>query len=155
MTHDISIVTAFFDIGRASWQLGGQPSTFRRSSQQYLTWFENLAPLKNSMVIFTEKQFAEGVFELRRTHGLESATNVMVIDDLFAPDGPLADQLTAIRRTIRPELHSVVRQSRRPGVSERRLCIAMLSQGGARMHGHQTRVKHQPAGSMDRLRLLP
>lgn len=108
MTHDVSIVTAFFDIGRASWQVGGRASEFSRSNEQYLHWFANLAPLKNSMVIFTEKQFADEVLALRREHGLEAATNIMVIDDLFAPNGPLADQLGSIKRTMRPELLSFV-----------------------------------------------
>lgn len=89
MIHDISIVTAFFDIGRSEWSFGGQ-SSFRRSNEQYLRWFANLAPLKNSMVIFTEQQFADQVMALRRENELESATNVMVIDDLFGRDGPLA-----------------------------------------------------------------
>ena len=114
MTHDVSIVTAFFDIGRTSWHVGGRASEFCRSNEQYLRWFGNLAPLQNSMVIFTEEQFVDQVLAVRREHGLESATRVVVANDLFASNGPLAAQLGSIKRMMRPELHSLVGDPRAP-----------------------------------------
>lgn len=46
---DITIVTAFFDIGRGEWATGG----FKRTPEDYLNYFKQLAVLENEMIIFT------------------------------------------------------------------------------------------------------
>lgn len=60
MNQSITIVTAFFDIGRGEWQ-----HNFPRSSQSYLSYFKNLATLENEMVIFTQKEFISTIREYR------------------------------------------------------------------------------------------
>jgi len=112
-TNEISVVTAFFDIGRSNWKgkvVGGQkvPDWQPRSSETYLEWFGNLARLRNQMVIFTEERFAGRVLELRRAHGLESLTTVMVCEDLLGPTGTLAAAYSLIERAMSPELHELV-----------------------------------------------
>ncbi len=108
---DISIVSAFFDIGRGGWlgDVNGQPvSRWQRSVDTYLEWFDNLARLKNQIVIFTEQKFAEKLLEIRRRHGLDAMTNVLVCDDLFGPNGKLADLRAQFEARMRPELHNLV-----------------------------------------------
>lgn len=94
MTHEVSIVTAFFDIGRGNWQ------GFARSNQQYLDWFKNLARLKNEMVIFTEPKFADAIVDMRKENGLESITKVMTTDRLFDPNGRLGETISLLEKTM-------------------------------------------------------
>jgi protein YibB len=83
----ITLVTAFFDIGRAEWTAGpGLASRYRRSATDYLHYFENLARLRNNMVIFTQPDLLAPVLAARRAHGLEQMTTVVAIDDLFATE---------------------------------------------------------------------
>jgi protein YibB len=81
---DITVVTAFFDIGR-----GSLPTTYRgrvlpqhqhRSVDTYFSFFENLAQLKNDMVVYTTGDFAKRIYECRRDFGLENRTKVVVVD---------------------------------------------------------------------------
>lgn len=61
MYQDITIVTAFFDIGRGSWNSGN----FKRTSEDYLNYFKYLATLENEMVIFTSIEYADKIQEIR------------------------------------------------------------------------------------------
>ena len=110
--YDVSIVSAFFDIGRGSWpeNVNGLavPQWLVRSTDTYFAWFDNLARLKNQIVVFTEKKFAAPILEIRKRHGLEAMTSIMVCDDLFGPDGRLAQLGTRFQARMRPELHAFV-----------------------------------------------
>jgi protein YibB len=116
--HGVSIVTAFFDLGRNEWhgEVSGRPihGSQRRSNEQYLAWFNNLARLKNQMIIFTERKFVAPILEMRRKHGLEPETSVMVCDGLFAPNGPLARTIRLIEQLIQPEFQAFVRDPALP-----------------------------------------
>lgn len=62
----ITIVTAFFDIGRGEWcKEKGHPSYLQRSSDKYFEYFSNLATLDNKIIIFTEKKYVAKVREIR------------------------------------------------------------------------------------------
>jgi protein YibB len=116
---DVSIVSAFFDIGRADWsgEVNGVPipAWQKRSTETYLARFDNLARLRNQMVIFTEERFAEAILEIRRKHGLEELTTILVCDDLLGENGQLADLYRSIERTMGSALHGLVHN---PGYPE-------------------------------------
>lgn len=62
----ITIVTAFFDIGRGDWsQEKGHPSYLQRSTDKYFKYFANLAQLSNPMVIFTDKKNIQKIKDIR------------------------------------------------------------------------------------------
>lgn len=61
----ISIVTAFFDIGRSKWKNREGKPFYRRSTQKYFYRFANLAMLDNEMVIFTNPQFVDKIKKIR------------------------------------------------------------------------------------------
>jgi protein YibB len=114
----VSIVTAFFDLGRSNWQgeVNGRPihGSQIRSNEQYLTWFNNLARMKNQMIILTERKFVAPILEMRRKCGLEPITSVMVCDGVFAPNGPLIQMIGLITQSIRPEFQAFVRDPALP-----------------------------------------
>ena len=63
---ELSIVTAFFDIGRGDWTPDkGLPHYLQRSNDTYLERFSHLAKLENEMVIFTSKEFENKIRSLR------------------------------------------------------------------------------------------
>lgn len=81
---DISIVTAFFDIGRGDWTAqAGFPDHVHRSTDTYVERFGYLATLENEMVIYTSPDLAPRVLELRK--GKEDKTSVIPIElkDIF------------------------------------------------------------------------
>ena len=75
--NDISIVTAFFDIGRGEWTPDkGLPHYLHRSTETYLERFSHMAKLDNEMVIFTSEDLAAKVQELRG----DKPTQIIVMD---------------------------------------------------------------------------
>ncbi len=79
----ISIVTAFFDLGRENWAHGGKASPFQRSLDRYFDYFAHLAKIKNQLVIFTSPDLAQRVLDLRRAAGRENETVIFIIANLF------------------------------------------------------------------------
>lgn len=66
MTTDITIVTAFFDIGRGDWTSDkGFPNYLHRSTDTYFERFSHLAKLDNEMFIFTSKDLIDRVADIR------------------------------------------------------------------------------------------
>lgn len=76
---DISIVTAFFDIGRSDWTVDkGLPHYLHRPTQTYLERFGLMAALDNEMVIYTSAEFVDQVREYRK--GKEDKTTIVEVD---------------------------------------------------------------------------
>jgi protein YibB len=66
---DITIVTAFFDIGRGDWTPEkGLPHYLERSVDTYVDRFSHLAQLDNEMVIFTTEDLIEKIKPHRQKH---------------------------------------------------------------------------------------
>lgn len=82
---DITIVTAFFDVGRGRIpaRVNGRPvpAYQRRSNETYFEYFNMLAAMKNDMVVFTQPEFLDAVLEIREKHGLADKTEVVVYAD--------------------------------------------------------------------------
>ena len=75
--NEITIVTAFFDIGRGDWSPEkGLPHYLQRTTNTYLERFGHLAKLKNPMVIFTSADLVDEVKKLRG----DKPTNILTID---------------------------------------------------------------------------
>lgn len=73
---DITIITAFFDIGRGNINRENTPSYMTRTTDTYFEYFSNLATLGNEMVIFTSPEFVEKITNIR----LGKPTKVIVFD---------------------------------------------------------------------------
>ena len=83
-TYDITVVTAFFDLGRGDWKVGSnKTSPFQRSTDHYFEYFSHLAKLKNPMVVFVAPEHQQRVLEIRRQAGLENITHIFSLSDLF------------------------------------------------------------------------
>lgn len=78
--EEITIVTAFFDIGREKWR------GFERDNNKYVEYFKFWARMKNKVVVYTDKETAQQVLQIRESFGLKSRTQVVVIDDITTLD---------------------------------------------------------------------
>ena len=75
--NDITIVTAFFDIGRGEWTPDkGLPHYLQRTTDTYFERFSHMAKLENEMVVYTSIEFEDKVREMRG----DKKTEIVVID---------------------------------------------------------------------------
>lgn len=72
---EVTIVTAFFDIGRAEFD------NFPRTNQQYLDYFKVWGKMKNNLVVYTYKEMAKEVRKIREEFGLLDRTTVIEIEN--------------------------------------------------------------------------
>lgn len=106
---NLSIVTAFFDIGRGSWTADkGFPFYLARSADTYIERFERLCELKNDIVVFTSPEYADRLSEIG--HKRDSACTTVCTVDLEENFGDLLEQISNIqgsedfRKNVRPHL---------------------------------------------------
>lgn len=79
MTKEITIITAYFDIGR------GSMKNFERTTNDYFDYFTKWAKLKNSLVVFVENEkMKKEVLDFRKSIGLLSRTTVVIIEDIIS-----------------------------------------------------------------------
>jgi len=75
--NEITIVTAFFDIGRSDWTPDrGLPHYLHRTTDTYFERFEYLAQLENPMVIFTSAEFVNTIKGIREG----KPTDILTVD---------------------------------------------------------------------------
>jgi protein YibB len=75
--NDITIVTAFFDIGRGDWTPDkGLPHYLQRTTKTYLERFDHLAKLENPMVVYTSKDMVKEIEYLRQ----DRPTQILTLD---------------------------------------------------------------------------
>lgn len=68
--EELTIVTAFYNVGRTT-----------RSNDQYLSYFDFWAGLKNKVIIYTTDDMKESILKIRKKHNLEDKT-IIIIKDL-------------------------------------------------------------------------
>ncbi|WP_272676985.1 protein YibB [Providencia huaxiensis] len=67
MNNSITIITAFFDIGRGNWNAkSGRSDRLERTADTYFNHFKQLAKLDNKIIIFTSPDLKEKVLKLRK-----------------------------------------------------------------------------------------
>ena len=66
MMSDITIVTAFYDIGRGDWTPDkGLPAYLQRTTETYIERFSHMAQMENEMVVFSTPDIIEKLQPLR------------------------------------------------------------------------------------------
>lgn len=76
---EITLVTAFFDIGRGSLK----DNTLKRSNDKYFQYFEHWDRMNNNLIVYTEKENVERIAEVRKKFNLIEKTKIIVIDDIY------------------------------------------------------------------------
>lgn len=86
----ITIVSAFFDIGRGNWV------KFARSTDVYFRNFERLCLLENPIILFTESKHRE---RLQRLQAKKPNLVVYFEDDLFERHGALLERIRQVQQS--------------------------------------------------------
>jgi protein YibB len=86
---NITIVTAFYDIGRGNWTPDkGFPHYLHRTTDTYMERFSYLAQLENDMVVYTSEEFVDRIKEIRKGKNTHVVTlpleNYSVLRDKIA-----------------------------------------------------------------------
>ena len=74
----LTIISAYFDIGR-----GNYKKEYVRGNNKYIEYFKFWARIKNDLVVYTQKEFADAIYEIRDSFGLKDKTKVIIIDDIY------------------------------------------------------------------------
>ena len=92
----ITIVTAFFDIGRGDWTPdNGLPHYLQRTNATYMERFSRMAKLDNDMIIYTSEDLAQEIAAYR-----EGKPNTkIVIVDITAQFKDLRERISAIQNS--------------------------------------------------------
>jgi protein YibB len=109
---EVTLVTAFFDIGRGSWSAGAGRA-FSRSLADYLGYFAHLARIRNRMVVFVDERLAPEVLRLRREAGNDAATIIYTHPDLLG-DAALAPLRALIAARMTPAFRRFVWRPQAP-----------------------------------------
>ena len=82
--NEISIVTAFFDIGRGDWTPEkGLPHYLQRTNDTYFERFANMASLDNTIVVYTSEELAEKVWDIRKDKTDKTVVVTIDFEDQF------------------------------------------------------------------------
>ena len=91
MEKEVTIVTAFFDIGRKNFE--GQ---FARSNEKYIDYFKFWARIKNRIIVYTDSATAKEVIKIRKDFGLEEKTIIEIIDDYSNIENDILNNMNKI-----------------------------------------------------------
>ena len=93
--EELTIVTAFFDIGRGDMDYDNcEPRSFGR----YLNYFKAWARLKNDMVVYTQKGLGKKIMEVRDEYGLSDKTTIIEIDNIFSVEPDLLSRMEKVEK---------------------------------------------------------
>lgn len=103
----IDIVTAFFDIGRGTWEGPNLPFYLKRTNDEYFNSFERMCKLQNKIVVYTTENFVERIKSIR-----DENIDVVVIEDFreIYPDMP--ERIFQVMNS--PDFKKIVKQPYNP-----------------------------------------
>ncbi len=88
---DITIVTAFFDIGRSNYE------AIPRTNEKYINWFEHWARIRNRLIVYCGNQLiADKAREIRRNFNLEEKTEIIIFENLQTIEEDLYTRLARV-----------------------------------------------------------
>lgn len=87
---EITIVTAYFNIGRKKWK------GYERGDDKYVNYFDFWAKIKNNIIVYTDKNLVNKVYEIREKYGLKEKTKVIAINNLYDIDVLLYNRMKKV-----------------------------------------------------------
>lgn len=87
---EITIVTAYFNIGREKWK------GYERGDNKYVNYFDFWAKIKNNIIVYTDKNLVNKVYEIREKYGLKEKTKVIAINNLYDIDVLLYNRMKEV-----------------------------------------------------------
>ena len=100
MNTNMTIVTAFFDVGRGDVPpvVRGRkvPSYQKRTFDEYFYNFNMLASMKNDMIIYTEPRFVDTINQMRASYGNVENTKVIVYENALESFNFVTEELNKV-----------------------------------------------------------
>lgn len=90
MNKEITLVTAFFNIGRENFK------AIPRSDSKYFKNFEAWARLKNHLIVYTQPQMASIIMGIRKKFNLSQRTTIIEIDDIYQIEPKILERMRNI-----------------------------------------------------------
>ena len=90
--NDITIVTAFYDLGRADWS-----GEYSRNTSFYFKCFERLCQLKNKIIVFSENKFK---LDFDRIIRCIKPDLIVIYEDIFKPNKELINRIRITQQTL-------------------------------------------------------
>ncbi|SNU93698.1 protein YibB [Megamonas hypermegale] len=88
--NDITIVTAFFDIGREKFK------GYERGNNKYINYFKFWARINNNIIIYTNANFEKEIKQIREDFGLLEKTKIVIVDNYTNFDKNLYKKITDV-----------------------------------------------------------
>tara|TARA_B000000609_G_C24094460_1_gene304864 strand:- start:1 stop:801 length:801 start_codon:yes stop_codon:yes gene_type:complete len=93
--NDITIVTAFYDLGRADW-----PGGYSRNTSFYFKCFERLCQLKNKIIVFSENKFK---LDFDRIIRCIKPDLIVIYEDIFDNNKELITKIKETQQLLQQE----------------------------------------------------
>lgn len=103
--NELTIVTAFFDIGRKDFEI------ISRNNETYIQYFECWARIQNKVVIYTQHPFKDIIMDIRKKYHQEKNTDIIVIDDIDSIDSEIYEKYKAIAENGNLEKFKLLRNT--------------------------------------------
>ena len=93
MNEEVTLVTAFFDIGRGDFNIVRcEP----RSAQKYIDYFDFWARIQNKLIVYTSPEYAQQIRDVRKKYGRENKTEIIEIEDIFSVEHDIYLRMKAV-----------------------------------------------------------
>ncbi len=89
---ELTLVTAFFDLGRGKWK------GYERGNSKYLQYFAHWATIRNNLIVYTEPQYADEIMKIRKEFGREKQTKIVCIEDIYSYDKEIYDKIKNVMK---------------------------------------------------------
>mgnify|MGYP002616688503 CR=1 FL=1 len=76
----ITLISAFFDIGRANFT----NTEYTRTNEKYFEYFKFWARMKNDLVVYTDSNSSKYVRDIRNSFGLKDKTTIIEINNIYS-----------------------------------------------------------------------
>lgn len=89
--EELTIVTAFWDIGRKDFNL------YPRTNKQYIEYFKFWARMQNNLIVYTYKEMGEEIKKIRQEYGLLDKTTIIEINDETSIENDIFKKMQSIQ----------------------------------------------------------
>lgn len=87
---EITLVTAFFDIGRSSFPI------YARSNERYFEYFDFWARIQNDLIVYCAPEDAEKILRIRKKYQRDKKTTIIPILNIFGIEPELYQKMKAL-----------------------------------------------------------
>lgn len=89
---EITIVTAFFDIGREKF------GVFPRANDEYFEYFDFWARIQNPVVVYCQNEYKDRILDIREKYGKGGNTTVISVNDIYSIEEEIFNKMKEVEK---------------------------------------------------------